>query len=83
MATVTWIPDQPEDGDKWQQAIDAVFALPGVGQVELLHLGACWRVRFARKPAAATSTPDETLPPDIDMTKEVVAALKAAGLPVC
>ena len=83
MAALTWIPDAPEGADKWQQTIDAVFESPGVGRVELLHLGACWRVRFAMKPAAGTFKPGETLPPDIDVTQEVVAALKAAGLPVC
>lgn len=83
MATVTWIPDQPEDADKWQQAIDAVFASSGTGRVELLHLGACWRVRFALQPPSGSFNPGETLPPETDVTQEVVTALKAAGLPVC
>jgi hypothetical protein len=83
MATVTWIPDQPEDADKWQQAIDTVFASSGAGRVELLHLGTCWRVRFALLPPSGSFKPGETLPPETDMTQEIVAALKAAGLPVC
>lgn len=83
MATVTWIPDQPEDADKWQRAIETAFGSSDVGRVELLHLGACWRVRFALKPAGGTFKPGETLPPDLDVTQEVVTALKGAGLPVC
>ena len=82
IVTLKWFPRQPDDAERWQEAIDDAYGLPAVGTVELSRQGSLWEVKLASAPPGGAYRKGDKRPSSqTDMREVVIAALLKAGLP--
>jgi len=79
LVQVRFVGEPPPQRERWEETIRRAYGR-GFGKAKLVRVGDSWRVEeaFIQEPTTGSST----LPTPTDARERVVAALKAADLPV-